>query len=240
MSIVDEAVKRILGMINIEEELYNCREHPEHGIVFTNKTEEIIHSMRPHPEAVLSEGEEILGYYVEMKSPGRIIICWENIGSCFWHTALQLNRRGYYMDYKDIERIAYLFVLKTYIHEQFHHLCDVCRYLFSAQFDRDMEESLAVAWSYLKLNELRNQWNSKIARIYAPMYREIVGSIFQYRSSGYRDWVNYQTEDKFARGIVKYLGPRTSFYLESNGIDVAQIIVGIYKNLGNVLEYLEP
>lgn len=240
MPIVDEAVKRILGMIDIKEELYNCYKYSEQGIVFTNRTEEIIRNMRPHPEVVLGEGEEVLGCYMPMASPGRILIYWQNIGSCFWHTVLQLNRKGYYMDYKDIERIAYLFVLKTYIHEQFHHLCDVSRYLFSSKYDRDVEEALAVAWSYLKLSELRIQWNSKIAMIYTPMYREIVDLIFRYSSPGYREWVSYQTESKFASGIVRYLGPKTSFYLESNGIDVAQIIIGIHKNLGNVLEYLKP
>lgn len=57
MSIVDEAVKRILEMVDIKEELYYYREHPDQGIVFTEGTEKIIHGMRPHPEAVLREGE---------------------------------------------------------------------------------------------------------------------------------------------------------------------------------------
>ena len=77
MSIVDEAVKRILEMVDIKEELYYYREHPDQGIVFTEGTEKIIHGMRPHPEAVLREGEEVLGCYIQMKSPGRILIIGE-------------------------------------------------------------------------------------------------------------------------------------------------------------------
>ena len=151
--IVDEAVKRILEMVDLEEGGQSQDPLGKDGdagtsIQIPDQMVRVIQSMNPHPEVVKNEGDDILGLYRPMSSPGQITLRWDSIGSLFWHTVLDMQRQPLYMERRDLEPMATLVVQKTYVHEGFHHFADVARRLFGGQYDRDREEALAVACSH--------------------------------------------------------------------------------------------
>ncbi len=117
-------------------------------------------------------------------------------------------------------------VTKTYVHEQFHHFADVARHLLGAKYDRDVEEALAVAFSYRHLGAtwLRGRVRYPVS---VPLVRELLSAMFHYVSPGYRDWHLYKADHDFARGLVSYLGPASSGFLERNGIDVSRVLLTI-------------
>lgn len=179
--------------------------------------------MRPSPEEVDEEGEDILGEYHPMTSPGRILLFRERIGSFFWHHMLRMINSRFYVAPEDLKVLAEMTVAKTYVHEQFHHFADVARQLFGAKYDRDVEEAHAVAFSHRQLCE---RWLRGQPRL-RTVLRELITRMFNYRSPGYRDWHLYKAENDFARGLVSYLGPASSGILERNGIDVSGILLAI-------------
>ncbi len=58
-------------------------------------TAQRIELMWPNPEQVAEEGEELLGVYHPMASPGVITLYWDRIGSFFWHHILLLAGKGF-------------------------------------------------------------------------------------------------------------------------------------------------
>ena len=233
MSIVNQVVKKIMQQVRLpmppryyDENGYQQRGERV-GIVLPPDVIYDIERMRPHPEEVLSQESDVLGEYFPMQSPGLLILYSDRLGSFFWHLALEIYHKGYYMEYQDFERMAHMVVMKTYFHEQFHHFCDVNRHLFATRFDRFTEEALAVAWSYHQLQELRRSWQTKEARLASPFYYELMRGMYRYTSPGYRDWVHYQTEADFRYGLVNYLGPQKAWFLESSGINVANVLLRI-------------
>jgi hypothetical protein len=237
MSILNEAVKRIMQMVEI-------REPPEElsqGLIFDPEIQKRILPLEPNPELIEAEGEELLGVYYPIASPGQIILYWDRIGSLFWHTALQISQRGYYLTQADLSNMAYLVSLKTNQHERFHHFCDVCRHLFGGHYDRLKEEALAVAWSYRYISNSSKAWNSKIGSLFPQPYREVIGMIFRYRAPGYRDWVNFRSEVEFADGLTDYLIPPQAQILEHNGVDIMRLLIGMEGSLcGGLFEQLHP
>jgi hypothetical protein len=166
-----------------------------------------------------------------MKSPGRIVLYWERIGSVFWHIVLDLNNKGYYIDKGNLSHMAFLAVTQVHAHEHFHHFCDVCRHLFDCVYDKNIEEALAVAWSYHEVIEKRSDGRSVFATIYTPLYRELIQRLFDYRAPGYRDWVGFQTKFDFSQGVISYLGPKDTHFLETSRIDVAGILMAVKESL---------
>ncbi|MBF0289612.1 MAG: hypothetical protein HQM14_17510 [SAR324 cluster bacterium] len=241
MGLVDATVKNILSMVRVE-----TNEAEEGDVEFAQKIfisedeMEKIGAMRPHPEEIAYATSDILGQYFPMKSPGMLILHWDKIGSHFWHILSNLTQQ-YFIEEQELKRMVNVIVTKTYVHEQFHHFCDVARHLFGNRYEKDQEEALAVAWSYKYLQEKRGVWNSPAGRIPGPLYRELVRQIFQYRAPGYKDWVNYQTENEFNMGLIAYLGPSSSRFLQQSGLDVAVILRAIQNcGLYCYIEKLQP
>ncbi|WP_027717472.1 hypothetical protein [Desulfovirgula thermocuniculi] len=192
---------------------------PEHAVAAITR-------MEPHPEAVAAEGEEVLGTYRRMKSPGIITLYWERIGSLFWHHILSLLHSGWRIRRADLCALATVAVAKTYVHEVFHFFADICRHLFGSAYERDQEEALAVAASYRHICRTWLEGGVKHP-VSKPLLGEFVSRIFTYTGPGYRDWHLYQSEHTFCRGIVDYLGPPAAGFLEGNGIDVASILLAV-------------
>lgn len=239
MNILNEAVKRIMQMVELRE--LHETEEPARGIVFNPVTQRRILSLEPHPELIETEGMELLGVYYPIASPGQIILYWDRIGSFFWHTALKISQRGYYLTQADLTNMAHLVSLQVYQHERFHHFCDVCRHLFGGHYDRLREEALAVAWSYRYISNSPKSWNSKIGFLFPQPYREVMGLIFRFRAPGYRDWVNFRSEVEFADGLTAYLAPPQSQVLEQNSVDIMRLLMGLEGALsGGVVEQLHP
>lgn len=244
--IVDEAVKRILSMIDIREpggELIEVDDTAGEGIVIPAPAVRVVESMTPHPETVRSEGEEVLGTYQRMSSPGRISLNWQSIGSLFWHTVLDMQQHSLYIEQRDLEPMASVVVHKTYLHEGFHHFTDVAQRLFGGKYDHDMEEALAVACSHKELAELYANARSKVSRLSGLLYRELVSRIFQYSGAGYCDWVNFQTVESYTDGLVYYVNPPDTGFLMSSGVDVGAILLAVKESVSDqskVIEQLVP
>ena len=222
MSIVNDVVREILNkrlkFVRPEPDLKEVR-----GIQICPE----IFEYEGVVERILSAEEDVLGQYQPMRSPGQIILFEERLSSFYWGLVGQISRNNYFMEESDLEKMAHMVVLKTYTHEQFHHFADVARHLFGSQYDHHLEEALAVAWSRKKLIEQRRIWQSKEARLAAPLYNELMVNMYHYRSSGYRDWVLYQSEDEFLIAISDYLGGSGKKFLEKSGISMGQILLRI-------------
>ena len=227
MGIVDDCVARILkkGHLSVGD-----RENGHGGLIMPPYFEEEIDSMYPHPESVEHDGEELLGHYEMMASPGKLVLHQEPLSSFFWHHAREIFRAGYYIEENDLKFMCHMVVLKTYTHEQFHHFCDVARHLFGGCYDRLPEEALAVTWSYIQLEEYRRQWNSKEARLSAGIFRELLPKLFRYKAPGYRDWVNFRVRADFDAALIRYTGPMTSMRMEQNGIDMNAVLLSIFES----------
>jgi hypothetical protein len=215
---------------------------PDGPFVISPELEIRIVSMRPHPEEVFAAETDILGTYERMRSPGTITLDWANIGSMFWHTMLDMQQQQFYIEGRDVEAMATTAVVKTHRHETFHHFSDVVRHLFGGTYDHHAEEALAVACSYHDLTALRGEWRSKPARLSGLLFRELMQRLYRYTAPGYQGWVRYQTAEDFDQGLIDYLGPPSTPFLQKSGVDVANLLGAIRKSLGTegVIERLEP
>ena len=194
------------------------------GVRLPWDAEERIEEMYPRPGEVEEEGEEVLGHYEVMASPGRLVLHLSPLKSFFWHHALDIFRNGYYIEQSDLNNMCHMVVLKTYTHEQFHHFSDIARHLFGCRYDRLQEEALAVAWSFFQIESQRQQWKSK-----GRIYRELLPKLFRYSAPGYRDWVNFRLRADFEDALIHYAGPPSSSVLECNGIDMSRVLVKILE-----------
>lgn len=225
MGIVDQCVDRILRRISLE---------PADGsfpgqLALPRGFDQEVNLGNFSPQLVEEEGEELLGHYEPMASPGRLVLHGEELTSYFWHHARDVFRAGYYVEQKDLQYLCHMVVMKTYTHEQFHHFCDIARQLFGGCYDRRQEEALAVAWSCFQLEELRGAWQSKEARLSTGIFRFVLPRLFRYRAAGYRDWVNYQNRAAFEAALISYTGPASSTKLGYSGINMSGVLVNILE-----------
>ena len=156
-----------------------------------------------HPQIIeqCAEHPTLLGIYVPMQSPGRIILVERNLRRFFWSLINQLRHGLPYLFPIDLEGALQLVVQKTYQHELFHFHCDVLRTLLGGRYDRDHEEALAVAWSRLRIQE--QPWNSKIKRMNAVLYQGLLRAAYTYRSPGYRDWPQFADRTRFEPAFLR-------------------------------------
>jgi len=182
-----------------------------------------IPQMQPNWEDVSNNGDELLGHYRRMSSPGEIVLYEDAIASVFWHYILDTTfRREYYIDLEDLANIVELLVLKVLSHMQFHHFCDVARHLFDSIYHQDKEEALSVAWSYLRVESECERYDTLLHA--KPLYRDARLRFFKYECDAYRDWILYSAKDKFDATMVSYIGPPTTGFCQHSGIDVAVIL----------------
>ncbi len=241
MSIVDAAVGKILAMV--PQETLIGDEGGFQQVRLSDAYLSEIERMEPTPEVVLSEGEDFLGTYRSMASPGCITLYWERIGAFFWHNVAGLCRAGLLIEPRELKRLATVAVYKTYAHERFHYFCDVSRHLLGGSEDRMMEEALAVASSFHALETARKQWNSPAGLLGNAPYRMFMDRIFAFRAPGYRDWVRFQSRLAFEEGVAQYLvSPAKWQFLTSSGVDPAPIIQSMKSALmtGGAIEKLSP
>lgn len=170
-------------------------------------------------------GEELLGSYTPMSSPGTIKLYLNSLRGLFWHSVKDLHQKGYAFWEDDLEKLARLTVGKTYWHEHFHLFTDVQHFLFSGfNKERLKEEALAVAFSLLKISEERDRASSVIGRIANVHYSAFLNILFDYRSPGYQDWRNYSSNETFSDGLLQYVNPPNAGRLLANGIPVHSLL----------------
>ncbi len=128
----------------------------------------------------------LLGSYTPMHSPGIVALYEHNMRNFFWRAANEVlsANRNIFITVSNLKHSAELVVYKVWWHELFHFCCDVFRQLFGSKYDSMTEEALAVAYSRLKMLELRASGKSKISRIQPLFFSEILQRIYSYTSPG--------------------------------------------------------
>ena len=193
------------------------------------------------PEDVLSEWQPedqiLLGSYTPMHSPGIVALYENNIRNFFWRAVNEvlLANRNIFVSKNDLKHSAELVVLKVWWHELFHFSCDVFRQLFGSKFDSMTEEALAVAYSRLKMLELRSSGKSKISRIQPLFFSEMLQRIYSYTSPGYRDWPRYGDAARFDDGLSGYVLPHGN-KLKLSGVDLFKMLKDMLTSLTSVPE----
>lgn len=178
-------------------------------------------------EAYQEEGEEYLGRYFPMSSPGTIELHGPRLRGCFWFIVDRLQKVGHSFWKSDLEGLAHLMVFKTWWHEHFHLFSDIQSHLLqsaSGARTHNLEESLATAFSYRQIMRERSKWQTVIGRIHASIFKPFLRIAFEYRSPGYRDWPLYDDDVRFTDGLVRHLSPVRATWLESSGVPVGEMI----------------
>ncbi len=173
------------------------------------------------------EGEELLGSYRPMHSPGRITLHQDALMAFFWHVVGRMLRDGFSFWPDDIKKLVSLTVNKTYSHERFHLFCDIQSQLvpeFAQRKDREKEEALAVAFSRLSVERERAKWQSQVGRIAHTHYSRFLELVFDFRSPGYRDWKQFSSEQLFNDGLVDYVDPPHAKRLAADGVPIADFL----------------
>ncbi|WP_045217353.1 hypothetical protein [Desulfonatronovibrio magnus] len=179
----------------------------------------------------------LLGSYTPMHSPGIVALYENNIRNFFWRAVNEvlLANRNIFVSKNDLKHSAELVVLKVWWHELFHFSCDVFRQLFGSKFDSMTEEALAVAYSRLKMLELRSSGKSKISRIQPLFFSEMLQRIYSYTSPGYRDWPRYGDAARFDDGVSDYVLPHGN-KLKLSGVDIFKMLKDMLTSLTSVPE----
>ncbi len=221
MDICKEAIRQILlplkeveedretGMIRIDPDFL---ESMQEGFIY---------------EAYQEEGEEYLGRYIPMSSPGTIELNGPRLRGFFWSIVNRLQRSGHSFWKSDLEGLAHLTVFKTWWHEHFHLFSDIQSHLLqsaSGARTRDLEEALATAFCYRLIMRERSKWQTIIGRIHASIFAPFLRIAFNYRSPGYRDWPQYDDNVRFADGLVTHFSPIRASWLEANGVPVGDLL----------------
>ncbi|EIC19632.1 hypothetical protein [Thiorhodovibrio frisius] len=181
----------------------------------------------------------LLGVYVPMHSPGRVILLQRNLHRFYWSLIAQTRRGLPYLTKLDLLGALDLVVMQTYQHELFHFHCDVLRQLLGGHSDPMREEALAVAWSRQRI--LNQAWNSRIGRMNRVFYHRLLDAAFAYRSPGYRDWPLFADDARFRPALLDYLATSASVgRLQTSGVaNLADLVTGMLGNIsGGYKEYV--
>lgn len=173
------------------------------------------------------EEQVLLGVYIPMHSPGRVLLLGRNLRAFFWSLVAQLHHRMPYLTASDLKGALRLVVAKTYQQELFHFHSDVLRQIFGASFDPLLEEALAVAWSRLQILQQRGVWNSQIGRMNGVVFNHLLPLAYAYRSPGYRDWPLYADAVRFKPALLDYLASANRVRLQANGVDLETLVFGM-------------
>lgn len=157
-------------------------------------------NFRDYSNEVSDDRSNTLGTYRRMNSPGLITIHIDNMQIFFWSIICELSCKNRYTFTREkIEELARLCILKTLYHELFHHFTDVQAYITRMfHYDYFMEEALAVACSRHMVGfEAQNN---------TPFVSDFLNLAYSFTSPGYRDWVDYKSDEQFLLTLSEYIG----------------------------------
>jgi hypothetical protein len=96
-----------------------------------------------------------------------------------------------------------------------------------------VEEALAVAYSRLKVLQLRASGKTRISRIQPLFFSEMLQRIYSYTSPGYRDWPAYADPVRFGDGLSGYVLPHGN-KLSLNGVNLNKMLEDMLSSLTSV------
>lgn len=185
--------------------------------------------------AFTQEGEELLGLYQHMVSPGRITLFGDALQRFFWALIHRLGRAGHRFWKQDLEALAHLTAFKTWTHEQFHLFADIQRHLSGGAFrpDRLLEEALACAHSWRQVHQSLSR--TPLSRIHPSQLRPFLLLAYDYgKLSGYSDWPQYDSQTTFQGGLLRLFDRPEHAFLEASGVPVATLLTAQLPHLDEV------
>lgn len=189
----------------------------------------------------------ILGSYTPMRSPGIITFYIDNITNYTGSLIRKIVKAGNIFNLDLLVNITSYVVENTLLHESFHYYCDYKRQITESEFDRDIEEALAVAHSYLNIDnyrysrirsnsmmaeyrqferELNNKYN---IRMFKDINRKKYLDVFKlhhfstYTLAGYKDWKLYVGNNSYETDFFNYIKDTKLDSLFRNGVNVNDI-----------------
>lgn len=185
--------------------------------------------------AYAHEGEELLGMYQRMSSPGHITLFGDALQRFFWAIIYRLGRAGHRFWKQDLEALAYLTALKTWTHEQFHLFADIQKHLSGGAFHPDplLEEALASAHSWRQVHQSLGR--VPLSRIHPSQLRPFLALAYDYgKLAGYSDWPQYDSQTTFQSGLLRLFDRPEHAFLEASGVPVAALLAAQLPHLDEV------
>lgn len=229
--ISDDCIDHMIGMVP---------ELPDEVAKLSDRDRERIRSMSPDVAWVSKHGDDPpgevdlnpsgsktsfpLGSYAPMSSPGKITLYPNNLGGYFWHIVEELLGKCGPLTREQVRLLASATAYVTYLHERFHHYCDLVRRDrgTSSSPDRSSaklhtqrlaEEGMAVAMSWYGLHYERR---SAFGAIPDTVWKPFVDLRFTYDCAGYGDWPDYRHCHIFADGVDRFLGLNDAIKIASS------------------------
>lgn len=189
----------------------------------------------------------ILGSYTPMNSPGIITFYVNNIVTYTGSLIRKLVKSGFRFDLDLVVSTTYLVVKDIMLHESFHYYCDYKRRLTSAIIDRDKEEALAVAHSFMNIDRSHIGYRFRldlfhdIRKLHSHFFRnynvitrrgiKLRKYSIQFKDQhykaftlkGYRDWPLYVNRGSYETHYYDYIKNNQLDVLLSNGVPVNDI-----------------
>ena len=156
-----------------------------------------------------------LGFHKRMRSKAIIGLNLDNIQIFFWGILFELIcNKNYQFSREKVETLAKLCVYTTIYHELFHHYINVQSYLSQHyRYNFEIDEALAVAFSRILIGYESNNHSYT---------SEFLDYRFKYTNRGYKDWVNYKSEEQFKLKLWEYLN--YSFEIFDMGLKMTPIL----------------
>lgn len=173
----------------------------------------------------LLEGEEYLGRYHHMRSPGAIELHARRLQWFFWRLIAKLTHMGQRFMPTDMEPLARIVVLKTWIHEQFHLYSDIQRRLFyrGPSPANALEEALASAHSKREIQSMLGR--VAFSELRQSLLRPFIQEAYDYGNMpGYSDWPHYAEDMSFQTGLLNLFAHPEASFLEASGVPLGRFL----------------
>jgi len=201
-AIRDACVDHIIDMVSVETE--------RGPVALSASARKKIERLKPTLATFSETGDDSeslnwLGKYAPMRSPGTITLHLDNLGGLFWHALKQIVAKEQ-VTFDQMRDLAAATAYVTFLHEMFHHYCDVNRGTPNETLARLREEALAVAWSWYGLHHER----ATFPTLPDGIWQAFLDLRFDYRAPGYTEWSDYLHCHVFVKSVSDHLIIKTS------------------------------
>ena len=176
----------------------------------------------------------LLGMYIPMRPPrpgntglGQVILFGENLQWFFKTLLREIQSVIPHITKSDLIAAWEVVRRKTHEHELFHYNINVFQNMHGGSYTPIIEEALAVAWARMQIQKQRLVSSTPIGKMNGPFFNLLMQLAFNYQSSGYRDWGKYADDIRFKPAHLGYISPGNYRELQSNRVDVENMLYGM-------------